>query len=154
MHLRKRVPSGESIKPLSAFTPRWSKEPPSPFFVVGSADGAASESTGVVAFTRNEKRGVTPSAYATPFSGTVAAARVGGDTELDSGEEDVWEGVEENQVREINEDKDMEDEGYDDDEDGEDEEGSDTSMDEGDVDEDYDDVLSQDELQLEPYFPQ
>jgi hypothetical protein len=99
-HLRERVPSGEAIMPIWAFTPRRSKEPHSPFLVEGSDAGAsASQSTNnrerVVSGGRVDKRGrnITPSAYATPFSGT---AFVNGGAVADSVDEgDAWEGVEE-----------------------------------------------------------
>jgi hypothetical protein len=99
-HLRERVPSGEAIMPIWAFTPRRSKEPHSPFLVEGSDTGVgASQSTTnrerVVSGGRVDKRGrnITPSAYATPFSGT---AFVSGNAEADSADEgDNWEGVKE-----------------------------------------------------------
>ncbi|KAF2422465.1 hypothetical protein EJ08DRAFT_480703 [Tothia fuscella] len=96
-HLRERVPSGESIMPIWAFTPRRSKEPHSPFFAEDGDSGAdaiagASQSTTNLPITtggrvENRKRGITPSAYATPFSGTVQPP-VSGD------ESDAWGGVE------------------------------------------------------------
>jgi hypothetical protein len=144
MHVMDRVSSGESIKPLSAFTPRYSKEPASPFFERGSVDVGGSQSTGfAINVSRIDKRGVTPSAYATPFSGTNFASGTG--REDDSGDEDVWGGVEERNAVSAADVEERSDEGYNDHEDG-----SDDSMDEYAED---DEALSQsqDELQAEYY---
>ncbi|KAK3708988.1 hypothetical protein LTR37_011152 [Vermiconidia calcicola] len=83
------------------FTPRWSREPPSPFTSEAAAE-ARSQGTS------SRKRGTTPFAYATPHSNSNFVARVDlvpgdGDTEADTdigvdhserGEEE-WEGVDE-----------------------------------------------------------
>ena len=82
------------------FTPRWSREPPSPFTSEAAAE-ARSQGTS------SRKRGTTPFAYATPHSNNNYVGKVGflggdGDTEADTdiamgrsehGEEE-WEGVE------------------------------------------------------------
>ncbi len=98
---RRRISmSPEAERRGMAFTPRWSREPPSPYaseFAMESASQAASGS---------RKRGNTPFAYATPHSNTNHAGRVStdscdGDTEMatgllvDRGErgEEEWEGV-------------------------------------------------------------
>jgi hypothetical protein len=166
-HLRQRVPIGEAIMPIWAFTPRRSKEPHSPFLVEGSDSGAgagagASQSTTtrerVVTGGRVDKRGrnITPSAYATPFSGT---AFVNGGVEADSAEEgDGWRGVEEaGQDVKIDvaadEDESMDDESLN----GEDADSGfsdgDSAEDEGveeeDQDDDDDDMSSVDELHWE-----
>ncbi|KAJ9621604.1 hypothetical protein H2203_007091 [Taxawa tesnikishii (nom. ined.)] len=82
------------------FTPRWSREPPSPFTseVYGETRSQAQAAAAAAA----KKRGGTPFAYATPHSNTVITMPFissGGDTEADSsvarsenGEEE-WEGV-------------------------------------------------------------
>jgi hypothetical protein len=162
-HLRDRVPSGEAIMPIWAFTPRRSKEPHSPFFVEGSDTGAgASQSTTnrerVVSGGRVDKRGrnITPSAYATPFSGTAFAH---GSADADSADEgDVWEGVEERgQDAKVDvaadEDENMDDESFDGEDadsgfsDGEsDDEGESAGEADGDHD---DDMSSVDELHWE-----
>lgn len=81
------------------FTPRWSREPPSPFTSEAAAE-ARSQGTS------NRKRGTTPFAYATPHSNSNFIGRFefttgDGDTEADTevladhsdrGEE-AWEGV-------------------------------------------------------------
>ncbi|KAK3718048.1 hypothetical protein LTR37_005474 [Vermiconidia calcicola] len=81
------------------FTPRWSREPPSPFTSEAAAE-ARSQATS------SRKRGTTPFAYATPHSNSNFVARMDlipgdGDTEADTdigvdhserGEEE-WEGV-------------------------------------------------------------
>ncbi|KAK3052658.1 hypothetical protein LTR09_006139 [Extremus antarcticus] len=79
------------------FTPRWSREPPSPFTsepaVEARSQGASS----------SRKRGTTPFAYATPhsnsnFVGRVELASGDGDTEVATDiveREEEWEGVEE-----------------------------------------------------------
>jgi type IV secretory pathway protease TraF len=150
MHVMDRVSSGESLKPLSAFTPRYSKEPGSPFFERGSTHGGASQSTGgAINLSRTEKRGITPSAYATPFSGTGLGKRV----EDESGDEDVWGGVEErNAVSPAEEDDQMDDEGFDEGYDDEEDEDGGSLGDES-MDEEDNEVMSQsaDELQVEYY---
>ncbi|KAE9968965.1 hypothetical protein EG328_007150 [Venturia inaequalis] len=134
MHVMDRVSSGESIKPLSAFTPRWSKEPASPFCERSTKAGGSQNTDFGIAVSR--KRGVTPSAYATPFSGTNFNSEAVGEEE--SGDEDVWGGVEErNAISAADDDDEMGDK--DDDE----------SMD-GDAD-DEELSQSQDELQAEYY---
>ncbi|KAK5168889.1 uncharacterized protein LTR77_006198 [Saxophila tyrrhenica] len=79
------------------FTPRWSREPPSPFTseapIEARSQGASS----------SRKRGTTPFAYATPHSNNNFVGRVelgsgDGDTEvatdiMDRGGEEEWEGV-------------------------------------------------------------
>ncbi|TID22479.1 hypothetical protein E2P81_ATG11581 [Venturia nashicola] len=136
LHVMDRVSSGESIKPLSAFTPRWSKEPVSPFFERSIKAGGSQSTDFGIAISRTEKRGVTPSAYATPFSGTHFNSEAVGEDE--SGDEDVWGGVEErNAVSAAEDDDDISDEGFD------------ASMD-GDAD-DEELSQSQDELQAEYY---
>lgn len=92
---RRTSSSPETERRGAGFTPRWSREPPSPFTSERSQAVA-----GAIA-----KRCATPSAYATPHSNTVATMGIsgigGGDTEPESegsesrkgddGEE--WEGV-------------------------------------------------------------
>lgn len=138
MHVMDRVSSGESIKPLSAFTPRWSKEPASPFFDRSfQVDGSQSTDFGIT-ISRTEMSGVTPSAYATPFSGTHFNSEAVGEDE--SVDEDVWGGVEERKTvsaADDDDDDEMSDEGYDE------------SMG-GDAD-DEELSQSQDELQVEYY---
>lgn len=134
MHVMDRVSSGESIKPLSAFTPRWSKEPASPYFERSIKAGGSQSTDFGITVSRTEKRGVTPSAYATPFSGTNLNSGAVGEDE--SGDEDVWGGVEErNAVSAADDDDEISDEGYDESMDADDEEMS----------------QSQDELQAEHY---
>ncbi|KAI9724828.1 MAG: hypothetical protein M1812_000104 [Candelaria pacifica] len=104
-------------------TPRRSN-PTSPFV----AELAPSENRSQVTGTANVKRGGTPFAYATPHSGTVAIEHRGGttiSTEVDSllhqpqvapGEEEVWEGVEDEAMNDFDEGEDeAEHEDYDDD---------------------------------------
>jgi hypothetical protein len=96
-HLQYAIPHGSELLPLGHFEPRSRHQGRQPS---GSADGSnvvqsASRTFGQAA---TEKRGVTPSAYATPFSGTVAGI---GDQDEDympseSGEDD-WGGVDEDQ---------------------------------------------------------
>ncbi|QDS78185.1 hypothetical protein FKW77_005491 [Venturia effusa] len=144
-HVMDRVSSGESIRPLSAFTPRWSKEPASPFRERSIKAGGSQSTDFGITMSRAEKRGVTPSAYATPYSGTNFNSGPAGEDESD--DEDVWAGVEERHAVSVaDEDDEMSDEGYDDHE-------SDGGMDE-DEDGDADDEelsQSQDELQAEYY---
>ena len=92
-HLQEVIPQGGEIMPLSHFWPRSrSRETAQSLPVDGATAtvGAERQVQGRVA----DKRGVTPSAYATPFSGTVAGF---GDHDEDylpseSGDED-WGGV-------------------------------------------------------------
>ena len=104
------------------FTPRWSREPPSPFTSEVPSQGASS---------RHMQRGTTPFAYATPHSNTQYPAKDGyfegdGDTEVDTdlaGEasdhgEEEWEGVDDGSESSMDEDGQMDD---DDDEDDVDE---------------------------------
>ncbi|KAI9707428.1 MAG: hypothetical protein M1836_000389 [Candelina mexicana] len=109
-------------------TPRRSN-PTSPFVAELAHSDYRSQVTGVA----NAKRGGTPFAYATPHSGTVAIEHRGGtttSTEVDSiahqpqvvqGEEEVWEGVEDEALNDADEGEDeAKDADYDDDhEDGE-----------------------------------
>jgi len=86
-----------------AVTPRRSN-PSSPFLSELTTGDMRSQGIGVA----NLKRGGTPFAYATPYSGTVATERIGGTTEgtevvsevreeQGAHEEDIWEGVEEDE---------------------------------------------------------
>lgn len=81
------------------FTPRWSREPPSPFTSEAAAEGRSQG-------TSSRKRGTTPFAYATPHSnshyvGNAEFVSGDGDTEADTDivvghsdrAEDEWEGV-------------------------------------------------------------
>lgn len=97
---RRRTSAGSDNNPLR--TPRWSREPPSPFTSENPGD---SRSQGANSATR--RRGNTPFAYATPHSNTVTAAPIDsgeGDTEADTeilphnsirgdGVEEEWQGV-------------------------------------------------------------
>jgi hypothetical protein len=155
-HLRDRVPSGEAIMPIWAFTPRRSREPLSPFFVEGSDAGVgASQSTAALrerGRVDKQGRGITPSAYATPFSGT-AFAKAGTENSADDG--DVWQGVEEAGKaggEQEDQDESMDDESFDGDEgdsgfsEGESDDGA--AEEEDDEDEDHD-MSSVDELHWE-----
>lgn len=82
------------------FTPRWSREPPSPFTSDNLGEGRSQGTAG-------RKRGTTPFAYATPHSNSNYIGRMDfsgcdGDTEADTeiaapaatAPEEEWEGVE------------------------------------------------------------
>jgi hypothetical protein len=147
-HLQDVIPHGGEIKPLSHFEPRSRDgvKQHSPSFEMDAASHGTSRNVGVRA---TEKRGVTPSAYATPYSGTIAGAGELDDEYLpsDSAEEEDWAGVDEDQAA-SNSDDDMDD----DDSElvegsyvGNDEEGTSDELHE---DEDDEMISSEDELQL------
>ncbi|KIW02981.1 uncharacterized protein PV09_05642 [Verruconis gallopava] len=92
-HLRDVIPSGGAIKPLSHFEPK-TKSGSKRHSVSLEQDAVQVRANG-----GNEKRGVTPSAYATPYSGTITGV---GDFEdeympSESGEDD-WGGVDEDRI--------------------------------------------------------
>jgi len=100
---RRRIPtSPEAERKGTGLTPRWSREPPSPF--TSEPAGEAHSQSGV-----SRRRGTTPFAYATPhsnnnnFVGRMDFTTGDGDTEADTDMvfpqsergEDEWHGVEE-----------------------------------------------------------
>ena len=148
-HLQEVIPQGGEIKPLGHFWPRSrSRETVISLPVEGVVGGAERSIQGRT----TDKRGVTPSAYATPFSGTVAEI---GDQDKDylpseSGEDD-WGGVDEDESNtdEHEIDDDMSDE---DSSGGEEDDASQSGGDGGSKMlhvEDEDMLSSEDELQLQ-----
>jgi hypothetical protein len=156
-HLQYAIPTGSEIKPLSHFEPR-SRDG---FRRSPSFEGdTVSHSTGQILSSRVvEKRGVTPSAYATPYSGTVAGAGAMDEDYMqsESGEDD-WAGVDANHAASGSDDGDDDDDDDDDDDMEEDDSElvveSDFDADEAGVsdaihaDEDDGMISSEDELQL------
>lgn len=100
---RRMDPSPEAERRGVGLTPRWSREPPSPFTVETTGDARSQGASS------GRKRGFTPFAYATPhsnatFTGRVAEFGGDGDTEADedmgdlqgTAFEDEWNGSDEN----------------------------------------------------------
>jgi hypothetical protein len=158
-HLQYAIPHGGAIMPLGQFEPRARQPERQPSISMDSTNAGRNISH-VVEQAATEKRGVTPSAYATPFSGTVSGA---GDQDDDympseSGEDD-WAGVDGDQFSSNTDEHEIDDDMSDEESEGsnasaheeeDDDEEAGTSPDElhgGDEDDEM--LSSEDELQLE-----
>jgi hypothetical protein len=149
-HLQDNIPIGGEIKPLGYFEPRSrdGMRQHSPSVEVETA----SHSTGrIIGVRGTEKRGVTPSAYATPYSGTVAGI---GDLDDDympseSGDEEDWAGVDEDQAASHSGAKDEEDDDMGEDHSDLGEDLGANGDEEAEIDDEDDEMISsEDELQL------